>query len=264
MTNHRTSRPLLLAQRLALATVFLGAWQVASDRTWIDPRSFSSPVQVARYLRDASVDRAFWDNVAATTQATLWAAFLAGGAGIVIGMCLALMPRLEAVVQPFVDALNAMPRIALAPILITIFGITMQAKVALGFSVSVFVVLASARAGVKTVDQDTERLFSAMGASWLQRTSKLLIPVAVPSIFSGLRLGLIFSLLGVVASEIVASRDGLGQLITFYANTYRLDAVYGILMVLAAVAVIANAGMYAIERRFLSWNEASGRAVGAR
>ena len=80
---------------------------------------------------------------------------------------------------------------------------------------------------------------------------KILLPSAVPSIFAGLRLGVVYSLLGVVTSEILASRIGLGQLIAEYAGTFRLEGVYAIVLVLAIVASALNNGMSWLERRIL-------------
>ena len=88
-----------------------------------------------------------------------------------------------------------------------------------------------------------------------QRVVKIMLPVAVPSIFGGLRLAVIFSLLGVTASEMIASREGIGQLILFYAGIFRIDAVYGNIIFLSAMGVIINAGMRRVEARLSRWNQ---------
>jgi NitT/TauT family transport system permease protein len=82
---------------------------------------------------------------------------------------------------------------------------------------------------------------------------KVLLPVSVPAIFSGLRLGLVYALLGVIGSEIIASQEGLGQLISLYSGEFRMDAVYGILIVLAIIASILNMATAAAERWLLRW-----------
>jgi NitT/TauT family transport system permease protein len=82
---------------------------------------------------------------------------------------------------------------------------------------------------------------------------KVLLPVSIPSIFSGLRLGLVYALLGVIGSEIIASQEGLGQLISLYSGEFRMEAVYGILIVLAVIASILNMITAAAERWLLRW-----------
>jgi NitT/TauT family transport system permease protein len=185
--------------------------------------------------------------------AVVIAFLLASVIGIVVGIALALLPRVERVVSPYLDALNAMPRIALAPVFVVAFGLTPKAKVALAFSIVVFIVLTSARAGVRSVDVDIMRLSTVLGANRRQMFAKVLFPVAIPAIFGGLRLGVIFSLLGVVTSELIAARDGIGQLLQGYASLFQIDGVYGLLIVLAVIASLLNAGMAIVERYLLRW-----------
>jgi NitT/TauT family transport system permease protein len=129
----------------------------------------------------------------------------------------------------------------------------MNAKIALAFSIVVFMVMTAARAGVRSVDVDIMQLATVYGANRRQMFTKVLFPVAVPSIFGGLRLAVVYSLLGVVTSELIASRNGMGQLIQQYASLFQTDRVYGLLVVLAVVASILNAVMARLERHLLRW-----------
>jgi NitT/TauT family transport system permease protein len=117
----------------------------------------------------------------------------------------------------------------------------------------VFIVISAARSGVRSVDVDMMRLSKVLGANRRQMFTKVLFPVAIPSIFGGMRLGVIYSLLGVVTSELIASRDGMGQLLQQYASTFQIDRVYGLLIVLAVVAAVLNAFMTRLERHLLRW-----------
>jgi NitT/TauT family transport system permease protein len=151
------------------------------------------------------------------------------------------------------DALNATPRIAIAPVFIIVFGIGMSAKIALAFTVVVFMIISAARSGIHAANPDVLRLMTVMGASKPQIFFKVLLPVATPSIFAGLRLGLVYSLLGVVTSELLASRDGLGQLIALYSGTFQLDRVYAIIFVLIVISGGLNAIFTSLERRLTRW-----------
>lgn len=197
------------------------------------------------------------ENLWHTMQAVVIALVIAAVLGTVIGLSLALLPRVEAAVSPLLSGLNSMPRIALAPVFIIAFGIGLQAKVVLATSVVVFVFILNARAGVKSADPDMVRMATVMGFSKVQIFFKVLLPVAMPSIFAAVRLGVIYSLLSVVASELISSRNGLGQLVALYSNQFRLASVYAILIVLAVVASILNTFTGLAETWVLRWQPPS-------
>lgn len=138
--------------------------------------------------RSGAVGRDFVE-LACHDDCVVIAWILASAVGVAVGLSLGLLPTLERIMSPFLDAANAMPRLALAPLLIVIFGITMTAKVALAFTLVFFIVCSSARAGVKTVDDEWLRLSTVLNASKTQVFWHILLPVATPGIFAGLRLG---------------------------------------------------------------------------
>jgi NitT/TauT family transport system permease protein len=113
--------------------------------------------------------------------------------------------------------------------------------------------ISATRAGVRAVDSDVLRLSIAMGATKRQVFGKVLLPVAAPAIFAVLRLGLIYSLLGVISSELIASRDGLGQLIATYSGQFRMEAVYGILIVLMILSAFMNQLVTIVEGKVFRW-----------
>jgi NitT/TauT family transport system permease protein len=239
--------------QVSLGLLLLGLWQLAASVKWPDPVLAKSPVQSWDYLVSAARSGELWSNTRATMTAVLIAWAVAGLAGVVAGLALGLMPRTERVLTPYLDAANAMPRIALAPLLIVALGIGTSAKVALASTLVFFIVLSGARAGVRSADAEWLLLSSVLGARKHQLFLKVLLPVATPAVFAALRLGLIYSLLGVVGSELYSARDGLGQLIAYNSSTFRMEAVYAILLLLAVIAVVLNQLMGFLERRLLRW-----------
>lgn len=253
-----TRRAALRGWRLALAQLgvlvaWLAVWQVVVSQGWTPSVLAVYPSEVFSFLRTSYQSGELVEATVATMYATLIAFVLASIVGVVIGISLGLMPRTERVLQPYLDALNSMPRIALAPVFIIAFGITTTAKVALAFTIVVFILMSNARAGIRSADPDVMRLSTVLGASKLQLFFKVMLPVAVPSIFAGLRIGLIYSLLGVVTAEIIASKVGLGQLIMKYSGLYQLEGVFGILLVLAVIGALLNMLMSAFERWILRY-----------
>jgi NitT/TauT family transport system permease protein len=255
------SRETLLVRvlQVAVGLALLGLWQLAAARKWPDPVLAKSPVQSWDYLVGAARSGALWSNTRSTMAAVLIAWVLAGLGGVVAGLALGLMPRTERVLSPYLDAANAMPRIALAPLLIVALGIGTSAKVALASTLVFFIVLSGARAGVRSADAEWLRLSTVLGARKRQLFFKVLLPVATPAIFAALRLGVVYSLLGVVGSELISARDGLGQLIAYNSSVFQMDGVYGILVLLAVIAVVLNQLMSFIERRLLRWQPPADR-----
>ena len=245
----------LFGARLAVLCALIGLWQLVVTLRLFDPTVTSRPSAVGSYLGHALGDPSFWSNLWATVEATLIAFALASCVGIVIGVSLGLLPRVENIIDPFLNAFNAMPRIALAPVFIVAFGLTLTAKIAVAFTIVVFIVITSARAGVRSVDNDIMRLSIVLGANRRQLFMKVLCPTAVPAIFGGLRLGVIYSLLGIVTAELIGSNNGIGQMLQNASGNFRTDEIWALLIVLAVVAATINAVMAAVERHLLRWQQ---------
>lgn len=237
--------------------VILALWECAVRLGVVSPSLAYGPLDVARAVPELVSEGALAANLWATLKATLIALVLAAMIGTPIGLMLALLPRTESVLSPYMSALNAMPRVALAPVFVITFGIDASAKIALAFTLAVFVFIINARAGVLSADDDVLRLTAVLRATKTQQFFKVLLPVATPSIFAGARLALIYSLLGVVTSEIIASRDGVGLLIAQYSAAFQLDRVYALLIVLALASAVLNTVTGALEKRLMRWQRTS-------
>jgi ABC-type nitrate/sulfonate/bicarbonate transport system permease component len=167
------------------------------------------------------------------------------------------VPRAWAVLGPYLNALNSMPRIAFAPVLVVSLGIGQSAKVALGFSVAVFIFVLNSRVGVLSADAELVNVLRSLGSSRTQLFRKLYLPTAMPALLAAVRLGLVYALLGVISSEILASRAGIGQLIASYSATLSMAYVYSLLIMLAVIASLLTIAIGAAERRLLRWQRAA-------
>ena len=247
----------LYSGRLLILLGFAGLWWVAVQLKWMDKFFVSSPDAVVRFLF-SSFTKEIVPNARNTLLATVIAFALSGVAGVLAGLILFELPKMKRMVDPFLTALNSMPRIALAPLFILWFGIELTSKVALAFSLGFFIVLLSTYAGIRNVDPVLMRLSRSLGCTPWQQFTKIMLPWAVPSVFAGLKLALIYSFLGVVTSEMLASKVGLGQLIMYYSGILRMDAVLGILLVMAVCAVVLTLVGDWVEAALLgSWAESS-------
>ena len=242
-----------LLMQLAVIVVVLGIWQMAATFGWGVKVVVQSPSTVFKALVVLATGDTLWPNYWATLQATIVGLLIAVVIGTPLGLLLGLLPTAQRVIAPFLSALNAMPRIALAPVFIIVFGITMYAKVALAVSLVLFIMILNAIAGVSAADSEAVRMMATLGASKAQTLRMVVLPAAMPSILTGVRLGLIYSLLGVIASELIASADGLGQLIAKSAGVFDLATVYAVLFLLMVTAALFNSVSEYIGRRLLRW-----------
>ena len=242
--------------RVAVPPVVVGLWQLAYQLGLADRVLLPSPRAVWDAGLKVHSSGVLWPNLWSTVSAALGALALSAVAGIPAGVLLGMLPRTWAVLAPYLNAVNSMPRIALAPVFFVAFGIGQGSKVALGFSIAVFVFLMNARIGVLSTDEDHLKVCAVLGASRFQLFRKLYVPVAVPAIFTALRLGIVFALLGVVGSEIIASRAGVGQLITTYSSTLSMAPVYALLIILAIFTSLLTLLVGAGEGALLGWQRA--------
>jgi NitT/TauT family transport system permease protein len=244
----------MLGAHLAFLSIFLGVWQFSEARGWIDQTFFGSPRGIVLFLFDGFLGGTkLWWELAWSLGGTLAAFTLGSMAALVVALVFINYPRVEQFADPYLSALNSMPRIALVPLFILWFGLGLASKIAMGFTLTFFIVLSSAVAGIRGVNQDHLTLMSTLGSRPRQTFFLVTLPNAVPVIFSGLRLGLVYALLGVIGSEILASEHGLGQQISYLASTFNMNGVLGLLIVLAAVATLINYGMSRLEIYLLRW-----------
>lgn len=243
--------------RILILLVFTSVWWLLVHFKWMDKFFVSSPDDIGRFLAETFMSQIV-PNAGSTLLATLIAFAMASVTGVLAGLALFEFPRAKRILDPFLTALNSMPRIALAPIFILWFGIGLGSKVALAFSLGFFIVLLSTHAGIRNVDPMLMKLSRTLGCTPWQQFTKIMLPWAIPSVFAGLKLALIYSFLGVVTSEMLASKVGLGQLIMYYSGLLRMDAVLGILLVMAVCAVLLTMIGDTIEAALLgSWTDAS-------
>lgn len=242
------------AQHAVFLAVLLGVWEWAAWSGLLDPTFFGRPAGILTFLWSNFVTgTTLWVELGWSTMSTLIAFVLGSVAALLTGLVFVIFPRLERFLDPYFSALNALPRIALAPLFILWFGLGIGSKIAMGFTLTFFIVLSSTVAGMRGINQDHVILTDTLGASPRQKFFLVTLPGAVPVIFSGLRLGLIYALLGVIAGEILAAEHGLGQQLAYFASTFNMNGVMALLVVLAVCGMGATEGMTRLERRLLRW-----------
>ncbi len=245
-------RKVLLARLIVVAAV-LAVWQAVVALGLVDAFWISSPVLVAEELWNQLASGAWFADVLITVFEALIAFVISSALGIVAGLLLARSPFWDDVLAPLVLALNSLPRVALAPLIILWFGIGITAKVVTAFTLVFFILLVNTLGGAKNVDNDILTIARLMGASKRDILWKVTLPSSLPWIFAGLNLGLTYSLLGVIVAEILASNHGLGFVIQSSAATFNTAGVFAGLITLAVVAWLFSALMRLAEAHLLRW-----------
>ncbi|MEZ5606668.1 MAG: ABC transporter permease [Burkholderiaceae bacterium] len=239
---------------LLFLVCFFGLWEWGSCSGWLDRTLFGQPSQIVLYLWQGFFVRGdLWLELGYTVAGTLISFGLGGVAAIALGLVFTQWPPAERAMDPYLTVINAMPRFALAPLFLLWFGLGIGSKIAMGTSLSFFIVLANTVAGIRGVPQDFLTLSRSLGATTMQLFFKVTLPSAVPVIFSGLRLGLIFSMLGVVGAEIIAAEHGLGQTLASLQSNFNMDGVMALLFLLAGLGMVVTKGMERLERWLLRW-----------
>lgn len=252
--QHLRIRLSIFAYQILVAIAALVVWQICASKQLLDPTVISSPGAVFGYLFGEAIEGSeLWTNAYYTMIATIVAFGLGSAAGILAGLVCVQFPILEEVLDPFVTLMNSFPRIALAPLFVVWFGIGLLSKVVLAVSVIFFILMLTTVAGGRSVDRNLLALCRSLGAGPWTIFRSITLPTAAPSIFAGLKLGLIYAFLGVIVGEMIASEHGLGQEAMKYSNLFQMDRVLAVLFFLAIITTLLAAIMTAIERRVLRW-----------
>jgi NitT/TauT family transport system permease protein len=172
--------------------------------------------------------------------------------GVAIGLSFWWSRRYALVAEPFVIAFEAMPKLALAPIVVLVLGLGISSKIAMATALVIVVQALNAYAGVKSVDADLTRLLASLGATRRQIFMKVVVPTALPWIISGLRVTIGLALAGAIVGEYIGSVRGIGRMIQYAGTTYEISLIWVGIAILAVLSMVLYTAVGALERRFLS------------
>jgi NitT/TauT family transport system permease protein len=238
----------VLGCQALILLVLVGGWEAAARAGLVNAFFWSEPSRIAATLVTfVSTGSAFLD-VRTTLVETVTGFVLGTGAGSALGLAFWWSRNAAAVLQPYIIVFDSIPKLALAPLVILVFGIGLASKVAIAAALTLVVSTLTVHAGVKALDEDGERLFYSLGASRMQVFRKFVVPSCMPRIVSILRVNIGLALTGAVVGEFIASEHGLGRTIFYAGQTYDIALVWVAVLVLAALAVAMYVGVSAVER----------------
>jgi NitT/TauT family transport system permease protein len=237
---------IIQAWQIGLVALLLGVWEIAPRAGWINPMLTSYPSAVARtllvMLQDGSLVLHTW-----TTLGEIMIGFCGGMAlGLVAAVILWSSPFLYRVLDPFIVVLNGIPKIALVPIFYIWLGDTASIY-AMAIAVSVFVTVIMLYTGFNSVDADKIKLVRLFGASHRQVLWKIVLPASVPTMISTLKVNVGLAIVGVIVGEFQAAKAGLGYLITYGSQIFKMNLVMAAIVVLAAISSVLFIAIQALE-----------------
>ena len=236
--------------QLVLLAILLGAWEYASGR-WVRPFYISKPSLIADRVWGWLYTGELWYHLEVTLEETLIGFFFGALAGFIAGLILGRSPFAARVFNPFIVAVNSLPKVALAPLFILWFGIGLLMKVVLAVVIVFFLVFYNTFTGVQSVDPDLINIVRTMGAQRRHVVMKVMIPSALLWVFTGLRISIPYALIGAVVGEVFASNAGIGYLINSSASQFDTAGVFGGLAVLTILAAGMTGLLGRIERKVL-------------
>src|SRR6267143_932682 len=256
----RTFQVLVLALLIVL-------WHVLTSPTLLPPIYFAEanqaafffgePIQVFGRLWRWFASGEIYEHLWVTLVETLLAFFIGTVSGVAIGLWLALSPTASAIFDPYIKAINAMPRVILAPIFFVWFGLGIASKVALGVTLVFFIVFFNVYQGVREVSPVVLANARMLGASPRQLMRHVYWPSALSWMFSSLHTSVGFAVVGAVVGEYLGSAAGLGYLIQAAEGVFDIAGVFAGMFVLSVFVILIDVAVTMVERRLLVWRPAA-------
>jgi NitT/TauT family transport system permease protein len=237
----------IVATQFGILVGIVGFWEVAARAGWIDAFFWSQPSAIYKTLIIFFTQGDAWVDISFTFRSTIFGFLIGTAAGSLFGLSFWWSRNYAAIVQPYIICFESIPKLALAPLIILVFGLGLVSKVAIATALTFVISTLTTYAGVKALDPDGEKLFYSLGASRWQVFRKLVVPSCLPWIISVLRVNIGLALTGAIVGEFIASQHGLGRAILYAGQTYDIALVWVAVLVLSTLAVIMYAAVTWLE-----------------
>jgi len=250
----RSFEPALLGTLTIVILLF--AWQLLPQLITISAGArlfFTTPSRIAITLWNMFAQGTIWLPLGVSAAAFSVGLGLAIAVGLPLGILLGRSRTLNAMLDPFVTAFNATPRLVFLPLLLLWFGLGMWSKVVIVFIGALFPILINTYEGVRNADGALINVVRSFGAGEWDIARLVVVPNAMPYIVVGLRLAIGRAILGVVVAEFFGSEEGLGVVMVRAASSYHVDIVFAGLVVFAGLSLLMTSGVKMIESRLSRW-----------
>lgn len=235
--------------RIVLLLGFLGLWEVSTRFRWIDGFIFSSPSRITATFIDMLKDGTIFLHIGTTLWETIASFLLVVLVGLLSAILLWCSDKLSEILEPYLVVLNSLPKSALAPLLIVWLGANRTTIIVSGMSVAIFGTILNLYTGFREVSLDKMKLIYTLGGNRYHVLTKVVLPSTIPATISIMKVNIGLCLVGVVIGEFIGARSGLGYLIIYGSQVFKLDWVLMSIVILCIIAM----GLYALIGAAEKW-----------
>ena len=248
----RRRRNQVIAVRGSLLVLFFVLWEAGARLGWIDELLFSYPTKVFKQIWGDMVSGSLWPHLGMTVGETAVGFVLGTLLGTLLAVIIWWSPFLSAVLDPYMVVFNSMPKVALGPIFIVMFGAGFTAIVITTLSITVIITTLVVYNSFCSVDPNLVKVVRSFGASRVQVFYKVILPASFPTVVSTLKVNVGMSWVGVIVGEFLVAKSGLGYLIIYGFQVFNFTLVMSSLLIIAAVATAMYQVVVYMEKRLLS------------
>lgn len=236
---------------LTLLALLLLAWEAAARRFGLSALVLPAPTAVLEALWKGLASGFFWPHLRATAGELVLGLAAGGVLGFVAGVAMAELPRLRALLLPYVVVSQVLPKLALMPLFIVWFGFGMTTTVVITALICFFPLLENTMTALARVPPERIELFRMLGATRAQTLWRLKLPTGLPAILAGLRIAVVLALVGAVVGEFIGTTRGLGALIIAAQGSMDTPLMFAVLVLIAALGLTAYQATLLLERWLL-------------
>lgn len=234
----KRNKLIILFTQILILILFLSLWELAAHLKWIDPFLVSCPSAIFNLFFEYMGNNTLWPHIKISVIETILGLIIGTILGFFIATILYLIPSLSKVLDPYLVVLNALPKTALAPILIIWAGTNIKGIVVVSISLSIVVTIISTLSYFRAVDENLIKMMKTMNASPIQILLKVVYPSNLENLLSVIKVNIGMSWVGVIVGEFLVSREGIGYLVVYGGQVFKLDLVMMGVLVLAIIALI--------------------------
>lgn len=252
LKKKRRLKRLILACQLGILVVFIALWEITARLGIIDSFILSQPSRIVEtYITMFQSD--LLSHMWVTIYETLIGFLLGAVFGTLFAVLLWWSSFIAKVSEPYLVVLNSLPKIALGPVIIVLVGAGTEAIIFMALAISLIVTVLEMLSGFRHTDPELIRMATTFGASKRQIFLKVVLPSNIPTLFNSLKINIGLSLVGVIAGEFLVSKAGLGYLIVYGGQVFRLDLVMASVIILSAVAALMYEGVVLLQKLVMRW-----------
>ena len=236
------------AIRVLILSLLIGVWELSAAMEWVNPFITSSPSRIAHAIADLYKNGTLFYHVGTTLWETLAGFFIAVAVGYTVALLLWWSESFRRILEPYLVVLNALPKIALGPLIIIWFGTGSKAIVFMTVLIGLIVAILNMLSGFMATDENKYLLLKSMGASKWQILTKLVIPSSLPNFISMLKINVGMAWIGSIMGEYIVSKAGIGYLIVYGGQVFKLDLVMSAVLILCVLAALMYALVALLEK----------------